>query len=579
MPRKVNGMGSFKSSSMGAINNKISSGKVPTAFGSYPSNRSYGSTVTRSIIEQYNLDSDWCKWRRGMEYYYRGAYISFGSIDSKLYQGTPYEQDITFSGHKFATVNADSKNHYVAKREMINTTLLGTIQSIANDPDLYASYRAHQEIWVHINNVNPGIRMMLRERLTDGLTEATVVDVLDNNKKPAIYLGKSTEVDPTVVKVTVPLSEVQSCQVVQDNGGDVSVLTGEIGYIKTLYNERTITSQEFGDSAEFFTIKADESATSQEFEILDQTDLPPSIYDIASLTSLFSTVNADWNVKGTYSFKKDSYQRFFGDQYLTGDLVKDGVNQLSFNILPFTIRSLLVVGNTVEFTSIPMENEIKLYAPLSSAYVIFADYSFTKRELDLDEDGNDYHNVTSGENTWWRILTDVDPWMDEVFTTGLSLRAADIYCCSCPAYSKSILRMPEAEENDLGKKANRQQRYPMPSVQSKGSFEALGFNKAAGSMLTWQGDRDQVSFKMCKHTIASMFSDHLKIQEPNSYPTIDARESFELKLAADMDEVGREFQASIRRGELTTIEIVFALSQGLNLDEVEQADIVLSIKN
>ena len=75
-----------------------------------------------------------------------------------------------------------------------------------------------------------------------------------------------------------------------------------------------------------------------------------------------------------------------------------------------------------------------------------------------------------------------------------------------------------------------------------------------------------------------MFIENLKVKEPNSYPTLEAREAFEEKLEEDVAEVGEEFSASYKRGGLTTLEIIFALAQGLNLDEVETAYVVLNSK-
>lgn len=87
-----------------------------------------------------------------------------------------------------------------------------------------------------------------------------------------------------------------------------------------------------------------------------------------------------------------------------------------------------------------------------------------------------------------------------------------------------------------------------------------------------------MGFKMCKHTVAAMFINKIKVKEPNTYPTLDAREQFEEKLEKDIAEVGEEFSASYKRGGLTTLEVVFALAQGLNLDEVETAFVVLNSK-
>ena len=82
--------------------------------------------------------------------------------------------------------------------------------------------------------------------------------------------------------------------------------------------------------------------------------------------------------------------------------------------------------------------------------------------------------------------------------------------------------------------------------------------------------------KMCKHSIAAMFIEKIKVKEPNTYPTIDAREKFEEKLAKEIAEVADEFNVSYKRGGITALEIIFALAQGLNLDEVETAYVMLN---
>ena len=73
-----------------------------------------------------------------------------------------------------------------------------------------------------------------------------------------------------------------------------------------------------------------------------------------------------------------------------------------------------------------------------------------------------------------------------------------------------------------------------------------------------------------------MFIERIKIIEPDKYPTVETREKFEEKLSKEMDEVGDKFNASYRRGGITTLEIVFALAQGLNLDDVELAYVILN---
>ena len=52
---------------------------------------------------------------------------------------------------------------------------------------------------------------------------------------------------------------------------------------------------------------------------------------------------------------------------------------------------------------------------------------------------------------------------------------------------------------------------------------------------------------------------------------MEAREDFEEKLKKEIEEVAEEFAYSYKRGGITTLEVIFALAQGLNLDEVETA--------
>ena len=85
-----------------------------------------------------------------------------------------------------------------------------------------------------------------------------------------------------------------------------------------------------------------------------------------------------------------------------------------------------------------------------------------------------------------------------------------------------------------------------------------------------------VVLDIVKHTAGLGFIENIKVKEPNTYPTVDAREAFEAKLEKDIAEVGDEFIASYKRGGITTLEIIFALAQGLNLDEVELAYVMLN---
>ena len=73
-----------------------------------------------------------------------------------------------------------------------------------------------------------------------------------------------------------------------------------------------------------------------------------------------------------------------------------------------------------------------------------------------------------------------------------------------------------------------------------------------------------------------MFIEHIKIKEPSEYPTLEAREAFEEKLRKEIEEVAEEFALSYERGGITALEVIFALAQGLNLDDVETAYVMLN---
>ena len=139
-----------------------------------------------------------------------------------------------------------------------------------------------------------------------------------------------------------------------------------------------------------------------------------------------------------------------------------------------------------------------------------------------------------------------------------------------------MLRAPQDMQDEDTRKINRQRKYPLPTAKGRTGYNQIGLSTAAGRIESWESREHRMSFKMCKHTIAAMFIENLKVKEPNSYPSLESREAFEAKLEKDIAEVGDEFIASYKRGGITTLEVVFALAQGLNLDEVETAYVVLN---
>lgn len=593
MPRKQNGWGNPKSIAFNKVDNQISKGKKRRSSGYYPSDRSFGSSVHRSVIEQFDLESDWVKWRKGFEYYNKAAWYeleeydetsgtsSAQQISSKLYQGTPYEVDVEFTGYRFATKNADSSNHYVLKRTPTSQPSLGTITAVQNDPFVYKSNQTFREIWCQISTGSDFrlLYQMLGERLTDGSSTATLKNILTSQSRPGLYIGKNTAPDRTLVTARVPLSSVLATTFIQNNNNDVQALVGKLVYVDDFYVDKTIgavTSAVFRDDEEFFFVDVEDNNTNVDLKILDITsELPPSLYDIAGLNTLFQTSTADVEIKATYGYEKNKYQRFFGSQYLTGELAETETSRVNYSVLPYLINSVRIDGSELLIESIRFDSEFKLQADITNGYLVFTDNSFTLQEEDV-YDGQYYHQLGDpSADRWQRLNTDVDPWMDEVFTSSNPIQPAVTYACSCPNFASAQLRMPQSSQSADERKNNRQERYPLPSALSPSTFDKQGQIGAAGYIQSWEREERRLGFKLCKHVVAALFIDDVKVVEPNTYPSIDTREKFEEKLAIEIEEVGDRFVDSYKRSGITTLELVFALAQGLNLDDVETAMVIL----
>lgn len=585
MARKQNGFGNPKSLSFKNAG-RTDKGYKPLAAGTYPSDRRFGSSINRTIIEQYDLDSTWTRWRRGYEYYAQGAWYRLedydpvtktytdAKIESKIYQGTDFEVDVTFDGYKFATQNADSNNHYVLKRTLTKPVDIGTVAGIYNDTFKYSDNRARNELWV---TLNPGkdiglLPVLQGERITDGETEATLAYALTEEELPVRYLGKPQEL--TEVRVFF-----NPRTVLGNLPSDPQDLVGKIIYVKQFFNNKPLTdfdSVEFIDDSYFFYVNTEDTISPTDIEVYDpgDTTLPPAMYDLTTLPTIFTSSGASANIIAKQVFDKSKYQRFYGKQYMSADLVESKINEAAYTVLPFRIQGVKADVAQWELFGTPFATELQLF-DTPARYAVFSDFSFTKITID-EYDGVYYHKLGKpGEDLWRKLDIDIDPWMDQVFTSGEKLTLATVYTCSCPNHSKAQLRMPQASQDDNTRKMNRQRRYPMPSAKSPNDYDNKGID-AAGYAQSWETPRDKAAFKMCKHSVAAMFIERLKVKEPNTYPTVDARLKFEEKLAADISEVAAEFRASYKRGGITTLEIIFALARGLNLDDTELAYVLLN---
>ena len=138
-----------------------------------------------------------------------------------------------------------------------------------------------------------------------------------------------------------------------------------------------------------------------------------------------------------FVFQKSDYQRFFGNQYLTAEVVRDQeVETLSYSIMPWTIRSVLVDPDTdtLSLEAEPFQSSAKMYTPKEEErWIIMSDNSFTHEEPDVDSNGVYTHALGApGEKLWTKLNISVNPWMDEIFASQKIITYADLYTCSCP---------------------------------------------------------------------------------------------------------------------------------------------------
>ena len=226
-------------------------------------------------------------------------------------------------------------------------------------------------------------------------------------------------------------------------------------------------------------------------------------------------------------------------------------------------------NDAVELTSSPFQASLYLYTgPESERWLVFPDKSFTIQTPDYDDDGNYNHpEPKPGDQLWQKLKIDVDPWMDEVFTHRKPLEIADLYTCSCPAYLHAVIRNPEIYgENG---RLNRQVRAPLPTAKGVDDYQLAGIGRIATIAQSWATAEYRKGFKICKHTIAAMFINKIRVQEPNDFPAFEGRTEFEAKLAKDVSEVIDEFRSQLERSEITTVEIIYALAEALHLDDIE----------
>lgn len=651
MPRKKKGWGNNKSLEFKAFKQTSKSKALRNSYGSSaPSKRSFGTTVSRGVIEQYDINSNWAKWRKGYEYYVNASwaellvpnpYFGVGSrldgvnpddpnpgkpftratLESILYQGTTYELPTLFYGWEFPTKKSDTNTHYVAKRTPQQEAKLGVITEVWNDPNKYPEQFFMREIWAKgIPDVNARLLLQMEgERVTDGETEGTLKYVLTQDQLPAVYKGKTFPSDvetdgfnleATKVSVRIPIEAIE--EGTQEAGkayttgqglnqflatksaseilANTKDLIGSIIYVPDFYVERSIDDiplQVWADSIDYFGTVVGDIIDASTIYCLDTgvETLPPSMYDITELPTLFKATGGQIRLTGTFIFEKKQYNRFFPGDYVLAEQVQDLADEISYSILPFTISAAYIEDGFLYIDSLPFASELKIYPALTGeAYLVFTDYSLAKYKWvekdevrELDKAIPDVPIPGTPQYTGWREMNiDVQAWETELFTTGNPIEPAETFTCSCPDYAHSILAIPQSTMDEGERKTNRQLRYPLPSAMGLSRWEALGIDQVAGQISTWATQDYRNGLKLCKHSIAARYIEKIKLIEPSEYPSFASRIPFEQKLAAEVEAFLVEFKLSYARSQLSLREIIFALAQGLNLDNIETAYVLFN---
>ena len=98
----------------------------------------------------------------------------------------------------------------------------------------------------------------------------------------------------------------------------------------------------------------------------------------------------------------------------------------------------------------------------------------------------------------------------------------------------------------------------------------------SGIINSWKTARDKFDLRCCKHTIAGMFIDDLKVVEPSTYPVAESRIKFEEELSKQMDKAEAEITSvSTERSEISLLDFIYTIGQLVQKTDTEVGSIML----
>lgn len=185
----------------------------------------YGTSVHRTVIEHYNLNSDWKAWRKGLDLYAHGKYLeSDFTLQFQQYRKKTDETNVFLKYLEFPAGNteADTGQHIVAIKftgveseasTFFTTSTTGVfdyrfgltnVVNVKNSPDDYDSIddyrkqRASGEIPIVLNEYDDTNFQAIRRcrpgsRLTNGFYSGNLIDLEDEYGKPLRFYAKTYE--------------------------------------------------------------------------------------------------------------------------------------------------------------------------------------------------------------------------------------------------------------------------------------------------------------------------------------------------------------------------------------------------
>lgn len=600
MPRKQNGFGSTNSFSVKSVNNAMKTDKVPRAAGAYPKNRKFGTTITRTPSEQFNIESKWKMWRKGYELYTDADSI-IKKIDLKyrvysdLVTGEPKNGLLFgFECNQYPTKMVDNAVRYVVQRNIEPLFSFGTVTGvdIPDDPKEFRKRQLNKEVWTPIGQYNQYIQKLQYERFRNELVtsetpdlddrgtkaytvSATLKSVYTDDEKPAIFKGM-TDGSNTENHIKVDAASLKATEYVQENDGDLRSLIGQAMVYTDIPAFLPKDQLEFEDDSFQVKIKMSMSVNNCKVILLDVENVGLENVLLTDEPKVIYVQNdAEITIDEEYYLLKEFYQPYWGNTYFSADVLKSRVDNYSINVPPLYIKDLKEEGNTVSLITVPYESSIKLHTVLgdNQGYLIWSDFSFNKKNFDkkvstlnVDTDVTP-PKVTEVEVDKFKSYLEVDPYFDQTWVNGDNLYLDETFACNCPSYSKAMVRYPQQMFGALGDdrvNMNRQRKYPLPSSLSNKNKEGFSQEKS-GIINSWKTSQDNLKMPICKHTIAEMFEKNIRVVEPKSTPIKTDLDKFTESLRKDRFE--EEINVAGEREEISPIDLLFSISQLVQLSE------------